>query len=200
MSVFNLPSNFPVNSFTFQLETNTRQSVSPFNRATQTKELSGSRWKATFNLTAKKRDAMAATQAFILALKGGAGRFWAYDFAGTEPQGTGGGTPIIDGSSQTGRILNTKSWNANEIVLKAGDYIQVGDELKMITSDVTSDGTGLAVINFEPSLRKSHADGTSLITSNPSCIMRLIDDNQSTWKVDVAGFYTMSLKAIEVFE
>lgn len=200
MTILNLPENFPVHSFSFQLETNTRQSVSPFNRVTQTKELAGPRWKTKIKLITSKRDVVAETKAFLLKLRGGAGRFWFYDFAGKTAMGTASGLPVINGAGQTGRSLNTGGWTANETVLKAGDYFQLGSELKMVTDDVTSDGSGDAVVNFEPPVRTSPADGEALIVEQASCVMRLEDDNQVTWQVDEAGFYSMSFEAVEVFE
>jgi hypothetical protein len=86
--------------------------------------------------------------------------------------GAGGGTPLIDGASQTGASLNTKGWPNSTAVLKAGDIITIADvnavhdvskvsygrvKQFVVTADVTSDGSGDAVVAISPSITTSGA-------------------------------------------
>ena len=198
MTVLNLP-HVDIASFNFGLRSNTQQFESPLVGSVQTQALLGSVWMATYTLVAKKREDMAAIKAFLAQLEGPAGRFYAKVEDSLEPLGTGGGTPMVNGAAQTGRILITDGWNANETVLKSGDYFQVGTELKMVTADVVSDGSGVATLNFSPALRYSPADNTPVITSSPVCTMRLVDDNQVQWTTNASGFQDLTFSAVESF-
>ena len=91
----------------------------------------------------------------------------------------------------------TSGWLANQTeLLKPGDYIQVADELKMITAPASSDGDGQATLSFEPALRVSPVDQQPIVLENASCIMSLIDDNQARWR-SRGAITTLSFTAIE---
>ena len=58
----------------------------------------------------------------------------------------------------------------NEQILSGERYpltYSVKANLKMVTDDATSDGTGAVTINFSPSLRSSPSDNASITTTNP---------------------------------
>lgn len=98
-----------------------------------------------------------------------------------------------------GATLKSDGWNADTLILKAGDYVGVNNELKIITADVTSDGTGKADLPIAPILRSTITDNSAITTSNPTAIMRLKDDNQAR-----ASYYgpivtSISFECIEVF-
>jgi hypothetical protein len=78
-----------------------------------------------------------------------------YYFWQTRPFGAGGGTPLVNGASQTGSNLvidgapfTTTAW------LKAGDIIKVAGRNIVfdVTADVNTDGAGNATIPIFPSL------------------------------------------------
>ena len=114
--------------------------------------------------------------------------------------GSGGGTPLVNGSSQTGSSLITDGWPASKTVLRAGDYFSVNGELKQVTSDVLSDGSGNATIPFKPFLRGSPADNAPLTITRASCEMALVDDQQAIWETNERGVYMpKTFSAVEVF-
>lgn len=196
------PINMPSAGFRaarFGLKTNTGLFQSSLNRYVQRIERAGAIWQATFEYPPMKREDAAAVVAFLVKLSGVANTFYGYDPAATTPQGTGNGTPLVNGADQTGSALVTDGWDASETVLKAGDYFSVNDEFKMVTDDVTSDGSGNATINFKPQLRSSPADNAAMTVSAPKCIMALVDDDQAIWDVNEASFYGIQFMAREVF-
>lgn len=66
--------------------------------------------------------------------------------------GAGGGTPVVNGATQTGNNIVTNGWPNSTTVLKAGDLVRLGalSPVFEITSDVTSDGSGNATLPIEP--------------------------------------------------
>lgn len=63
-----------------------------------------------------------------------------------------GGTPLVNGGSQTGANLATDGWPNNTLVLNAGDIFTVAGSTLVydVTADVTSNGTGQATIPISP--------------------------------------------------
>ncbi len=195
-----MPAGIPIKSARFGLQSNTQKHISPLNRTTQRIELPGARWTASYTLAPTKRSEVAAIQAFLIQLRGGANTFWGYDPSATSPRGTATGTPLVNGGSQVGTSLITDGWTPNITgILKAGDYIQVGTELKMLIADANSNGSGQATLLFEPPFRDSPADNAPIIISSASCVMCLVDDDQSAWDIDEALFYGIGFSAVESF-
>jgi hypothetical protein len=160
--------------------TNSQTFRSPLSGSVQTLELPGARWRVTLTFNNLKRAERAALKAFLAQLRGPAGRFTLHNFAEPTPQGAATGTPLVNGASQTGASLATDGWTPNITgILKAGDYFAVGGELKIITADASSNGSGQATLEFEPPLRASPADNASITTSQPTATFMLQDDDQA---------------------
>jgi type 1 fimbria pilin len=195
-----LPSYPNFTTCRFGLETNTQTFTSPLTKATQRVKLGGARWSATYSLPAMNRTQAGAWKAFFLLLEGSANTFNAFDPDCKTPRGAATGTPLVNGGSQTGSSLITDGWTHSVLVLKAGDYFSVNGELKMVTADVSSDGSGNATINFKPALRTSPADNAALTVQKPTCTMILADDMQGVWECDKNGIYQpKTFSAYEVF-
>lgn len=83
--------------------------------------------------------------------------------------GAGGGTPLVNGVSQTGSNLVTDGWPNNTVVLKQGDIILIGGLTPVyeVTGDVTSNGLGQATITINPPLfsGSSPADNAAVTTN-----------------------------------
>jgi len=93
------------------------------------------------------------------------------------PNGTGAGTPLVDGGSQTGSSLVTKGWTAGQRVLKAGDIFLIDGvaDAKDVLANVDADGAGDATITFGPPILSggSPADEAALtvIDVKMTCIL-----------------------------
>ena len=186
----------------FGLQTNTQRFQSPINRYVQRVSLAGARWTASYSLPRMNRTQLAPWQAFLAQLDGSYNTFYGYDPDAKTPRGVATGTPLVNGASQTGSTLVTDGWTAGVTnILRAGDYFTVNNELKMVTADVSSNGSGQATISFKPALRSSPADNAPLTVTNATCIMALTDDSQMSWASgNRYGFYDeLSFSAIEVF-
>ncbi len=111
-----------------------------------------------------------------------AGFKWSMDQnIGVHTVGAQGGTPLVDGASQTGSNLVTDGWTASTQVLNEGDIItltgvnavnpqnrqDVGQLRQfVVTADVTSDGTGAATIPIFPAITPTGAFQT--VTASPA--------------------------------
>jgi hypothetical protein len=197
----NLPSTPGFTVSRFGLETNTQRFESPLTKSVQRMLLGGARWTATYSLPAMNRDQAAVWQSFFLQLEGSANTFNAYDSDARFPRGVATGTPLVMGGSQTGSSLIIDGCTANITNwIMAGDYFAVNSELKMVTANANTNGSGQATISFKPALRESPADNAPLTFDTPTCEMVLADDMQAMWECNENGIYQpKSFSAVEVF-
>lgn len=75
-------------------------------------------------------------------------------------------TGYVSGASQTGITLVTNGWTASTLILVEGDYFTINGELKLVTANCISDGSGNATISFTPALRASPANYLQLFVGN----------------------------------
>mgnify|MGYP000849790253 CR=1 FL=1 len=201
MATYAMPTTIYPSRARFGLVTNTRSFVSPLSGAIQTTAMSGARWTATYHYPPMTHAQSGEFLAFLISLQGSENRFYAWDplhkIKGN--RGALGGTPLVDGASASGSTIATDGWPNNTLVLKKGDYFTVNNELKMVTADETSDGSGDLTINFEPPLRSSPSNNAGLTVSGATCIMMLVDDNQTIWDQSNIENYGLTFTGIEAF-
>lgn len=179
------------------LQSNSKIFQSPFSGSSQTASFPGSRCAMTMTLKNRKEWEARALEALVADLDGVAGRVRLWDFArgGRSPAGT----PIVSQSKQMGKMLNTRGWLPNRLVLRAGDYITVNDELKKVTQEVRSDLSGQAVIRFSPQLRWPPNAGSPIECRKPTGIFRLVDEKQGDFTRTPGIFHAVTLQFVEAF-
>lgn len=192
------PSDLIPSELEWGLQSNVQTFSSPLSGSVQTLRLPGERWVFTFTYAALIDSQTARLSAFMSAARGGAERFKVSNPMRLRPTGAGGGTPIVSGAGQTGAALNTSGWPNSTLVLKVGDFFEVNGELKVVTADVTSSGTGTATIAFEPPLRAAPADATSIITTNPAATFRLVE-SESRWRYMQGFVSSFTINAVEAW-
>ena len=198
MATYNIPTTVGFSSVEFGLENNNQVFESPLSNSIQVSELTGARWYATFNLPPMKKENSLEYIGFLQRLQGRVHSFFGYDANHRSPSGTiAGSTLLVNGASQTGTSLILDGAQASTTVLKAGDFFSVNNELKMVTVDATSDGSGDVTVNFVPSLRSSPSDDAVITTTNPVCTMKLTGDS-TTYSINTAGIYGISFSGLEV--
>lgn len=197
MAILTFPSRFP-SSITWSLQSNTQAFESPFNKTTQVLEMAGARWMASLQFPVMSPSDAREMMAFLVSLRGEAGRFYLYDHSLVAPQGIATGVPVVAGASQSGSLLNTSDWTVSTAILKAGDWIGVGDELKMVIEDISSDASGLASIKIEPPIRTSPANLSAIVIDKPTAIMRMSSDTAS-WSIATSLHYSTTIDCVEVF-
>ena len=113
------------------------------------------------------------------------------------PQSSATATPLVNGAGQTGRTLNTDGWPLSTTVLQAGQFVTINNQLLQLTENVTSNGSGVAVLTFEPPVRVSPADNATIEFKNPYCLMYLVEE--PTLSGEVGYVYSLSLNLRESF-
>lgn len=172
-------------------------SVSPFTGQQQAFQHQGQVWQAEITLPNMLRAKAEPWIAAFLQLNGRYGTFRLGDFSGRGPRGIATGTPQVKGALQTGQSLITDGWTPSQNgILKAGDYIQVGERMHKILIDTNSDSLGNASFDIWPRLRESPADNVPVITRNCTGLFRLTS-NEMPWNVGRGMVYSMSFSAVE---
>ncbi len=189
MEYLELPSFIAPSSMSFNLNSNTKSSRSPWTGSVQTVGFKGSHWSAELSMPQLTDWESRALEAVLYQLDGMAGRIKLHDYGrhGTQPKGA----PVVFGSGQSGSLLNTQGWTPSQKVLERGSYLTVGDELKFITQDVWSDINGRAIIHIAPQLRRAPQSGAPVEVRNPYGVF-MLDSNENG--VDRAPAFVNSIK------
>lgn len=195
-----LPAAFKIARITIRANNTVGESVSPFSAEQQLYVHQGQWLEADIKLPpmliADAEDVAGA----LLSLRGKEGSFL-LPAPNATPRGAGGGTPLVDGASQTGLTLaikggplSTTNW------LKAGDWIQLGSgsstRLHKVLVNASTDGTGDATLDIWPRLRSSPADGDAVTITNCKGLFQL-SSNAFEYEIGAAMIYGFALAARE---
>lgn len=193
-----IPSNLSVVRSSFRLSRSVGEAESPYTYAQQVYKNQGEQWQGEVQLRAYKRSDAALIQSFLTQLQGKRGTFLYGDpdYLALGPQGSGAGTPLVDGASQTGDTLDVKGLTPSATdVYKAGDYIQLdtgaNSELYMVAADVDADVSGNATITLCNNLKSSPADNEAVVLTGAKGVFRLVD-NSVQWDADRSNIYNIS--------
>ena len=151
---------------------------SPFSFVSQSHDWGGRllRFSAAYP-TMIQADAVAWSAA-LLNLNTGSGTCLFGDPTATAPQGSGGGSPVVNGAGQTGDTLSIKGLpTSTSGVYLAGDWFQVGAgataRLHKWLENIDSGGGGGATGAIWPPLRESPANLSALVVNSPHGVFRL---------------------------
>ncbi len=179
-AVLDFPDILPARA-SWKLVSNTQVFRSPLSGAIQTVELPGARWHAELTFEKLSHAQARELAAFLVRLRGQAGRFRLHDHTHPQPFGAATGAPVVAGSGQTGTSLNTSGWTPSTPgILQPGDYFSTAGELKMVVATADSDANGNATIVFEPPLRTSPADQATITVDKPTAVM-MLDHPEIGW-------------------
>lgn len=178
-TVKSLPEDLYPSSMESNLEFNNVIHQSPWDKSEQIERRPGERWVFKFAYADLEQDQARQLQAFLVSLRGVAGRFYAKDYAFFQRQGSIRGLPKVDGSDNTGSKCKIKDCPSNRTIFRAGDYVKISSRLHMITEDIRSDSAGKALLVFQPRLLTLPANNASVIYDDFTVICRLKDDKQA---------------------
>lgn len=176
-------------------------SSSPFSKEQQVYVHQGECWGADAVYAPLKVRADAEDViGWLAALNGQEGTLLLGDPVYTTVRGTwSGGTPLVNGASQTGKTLAIDGVGASATV-KRGDKFQLGSgastRLHMVTADGTANGSGQITLDIWPRLRASPGDNDPLTISSPKGLFRLAS-NVRDWSVELAQVYGISFSCVE---
>ncbi len=184
-------------SLDWSLVPNTITFESPLSGSMQTVEFPGARWKVSMSMDNLQEADTALLQAMLVQLRGRAGRLALHNFARPTPRGTIAGTPLVMGASQTGNTLIIDGCTVGT-TLKAGDFIGVNGELKMVVADATANGSGQMTLTIEPPLRSSPADNAAITTTRPTATFMLAQD-ETKWSSRPGVLTSFPLEFVETW-
>lgn len=174
-------------------------SRSPMSYVSQVQRFSGQLWTAEITLPIMEREDAEQWVAFLLKLNGQEGTFLLGETTGKVPMGVATGTPRLVGAHARGvNSLSTDGWtNSVTNILKAGDYIQIGQRIHKNLSDVNSSSGGAATLDIWPRLREDAADNALITVSDCVGLFRLDSNSMQLFNVDSIGHRQVSFSAVE---
>lgn len=107
--------------------------------------------------------------------------------------GAGGGTPLVNGGSQSGSSLITDGWPATTTVLRMGDnFLVAGSTLvRTIIADALTNGSGQVTLSFNPPIYagNSPSDNAALTITPASVLFTAFIASYSEAAADEDSFY-----------
>ena len=196
------PTHVKPSNITFRAVNTVGLSMSPFTYQQQSVAHAGQRWECDVTLPAMSRADAEQWVAFLVSLRGRFGTFTLGDPVGASPRGSAGGTPLVNGASQTGATLNIDGCTASQTGwLKAGDYIQLGTAgsatLHKVLADADSNGSGEVSLDIWPYIRTAPADNASVTLTNTVGRFRLAS-NEQNWNINEASIFGITFGGMEV--
>lgn len=97
--------------------------------------------------------------------------------SGKDPNGVGGGVPLVAGASQSGETLTTDGWTAGVThVVRAGDVIRIAglNPLYRVVADASSDGAGLAALTISPPIPAGSSPADNAAITRTGCTLRAV--------------------------
>ena len=164
-------------------------SASPFTGQQQIQDWQAGWLEASVQMPPMPHLQAQAWIAFLMQARGQASVIPFGDPLAAQPQGSGGGAPVVSGFGQTGYTLVTKGWTPNAAgVLLPGDWLQVGWRLYRNLEAVGADANGNASLSIWPQLRESPNDGDAVVVRATRGLWRLKSSNRS-WSSTEARIY-----------
>lgn len=174
---------------------------SPFTLESQAQVQQGQIWQMELQLPRMERAAAEAWIAFLLSLNGMEGTFLLGIAGCGTARGALGGTPLVNGASQTGRTLAIDGCTAGVTNwMRAGDLFQLGTGLNTHLHknlvDANTNGSGQVTLDIWPRLRASPADNDAVVVASAKGLWRLAT-NEMPYDLAPPLQYTMSFPIIE---
>lgn len=186
------PKDIPFRRCDFTLERRIRTFDSAFTGYVQQADMGGSYWTANIELAWLSRR-QAGTLLGLLADYGRSGILLP-DAPHRQPLGAGGGRPVTRGENQGGQLdisgatANMPAW------LAAGDLIQIGNHMHMLTRPATTDDQGNSRLVITPYLRQLPPPGTVVLTRDCATLMQLTASQTLPRRVSPRQRYLSELK------
>lgn len=178
MTTYSFPTVTP-NEMSIELISNTEIHRSAFTGAVKTLDRGGEHMRVTINYRNMQQANKATILALLARLNGQQHRV-NLPFHAMDNRGAFGGTPLVNGASQTGNTLTVDGCSISITNwIREGDVFSVNDEMKICTADANSDGAGNITLTFWPRLRNSPANNDPIETTTPTGVFMLANNSSS---------------------
>ncbi|WP_152639773.1 hypothetical protein [Sphingobium bisphenolivorans] len=157
-----------------------------------------SQWQVQLSFPNQPHDSIKAKQhiAWVLSLNGAMGSFL------YQPHGSG--KPIFGKSLNSAGFAESnsiavKGWTGSEATgLEVGDYFSINNSLHQITVVPSSATSGVAIIEFQPALRKNFAANTAVEFAAPKVELRIAtSEGVNGQSKDAEVIYLRPLKCVQ---
>ncbi len=164
--------------------------TSPYTYAQQVQNIGGSRWEANITLRPMTRTEALAFQAFMAGLKGQVGTFRLGN-----PIATMSNVPnvTVSGGASAGALSVPINVGSGDSLL-AGQEVQIGDHLYIITDSASASAT--TTVGIQPALRDTRNNGTPIVVNKPKGIWRM-KKSEVEWSIDLNSMYSFSFSCCE---
>ena len=203
MTTFTFPTfarAIPFTEFQFGQEPADYIHRSPHSGQTQVVEMPGTRWAMSVRFAGLNADERASWNAFLAELRGRVNNFTCYDLMNPRPRGTMRGTLTTSGSIAAGAVTCSITGGAGQAstTLLRGDKLNIGGELKILTSNAQANGSGVIVLNVEAPFRNAISNGVGVTWDRPTAKFMRIEPG---WRMSYQAprFGEFALDAIEDF-
>lgn len=195
------PSDLHFTEMTVTLRNSSAKNTSPFSLEEQVYDFGGEVWEVSGSMPPMNRLQAEKYNSFLMSLRGQVGTFL-MPIAGAEtPNGLWGGTPLVNGGSQTGDELDIKGLPISQTnTAKAGDFISLGTgvntRLYKVLADANSDGSGNMTVTIAPRLRTSPSDNDPVTVTSAKGVFRLKEQTAS-YEASASNLYGLSFECRE---
>jgi len=164
--------------------------TSPYTYAQQVQNMGGSRWEANITLRPMTRTEALAFQAFMVGLKGQVGTFRLGN-----PLSTMSNAPsvTVSGGANAGALSVAMQVNTGDSLV-AGQEVQIGDHLYIITDNASASAT--TTVGIQPALRDTRNAGTGIVVNQPKGVWRM-KKPEVEWSIDKSSMYSFSFSCCE---
>ena len=197
MSRISTPWPPPIASQKFRLASNNAFFHSPLTGQVQTSTRPGGHWEFDTQWEVLEDTRLGQWMALLAQAQEEQATFYWNNYPKCRPlnylNGTGWGTPLVNGATQTGRTLVCDGFTAGTALLR-GDCFAFDNslyrEMHMLTADVTANGSGQATLTFTPAIRRSPADNAAILldgnasdeTVRMACEVIAATNNEAQWE------------------
>ena len=197
-----LPTTPAIKSNRFGMAFNIDTQESPISKQVNHDVKAGHRWEGMYTFPPMTSAQAREWKAWFSTMYGPVKTFYGFDPDIRTPLGsadTGSDTPLVKGASQTGISITTDGWrNSGTGLLLPGDHVQIDGQLKVITEQVDSDGSGNATVSFMPPLHVVPGDNTAIVFENPVGTFR-IEGLSVDWESNEFGNHDFAFAFVESF-
>lgn len=171
---------------------------SPYDGSSETIQSAFKVWFFEGKLVPLDKDDAGPIRSFLIQMDGKANRTKLLLPDATESSTGYTATGTTSGALVGGEAsVATGGWTPGAAVAKAGDPVNIGDELKVLTSDVTADGSGNATITFGPTMRAALSSGATVRVHD--CYLWAVsdDDDIANWTITAPVEHDIEMKFVE---
>lgn len=200
MAIIPVPSGVRFTDFEIWLDAPSDEMKSPFNGKRQVAKQPYDVWNFEGDLVPVDPMEAGPIKSFLMKLSGKVNAF-KLPIAGSKYPTSAYSSlaPIVSNTSgQTGTSINFKQASNSTLVLKEGDYFNIGNELKVASADVVSNSGGFGTITFMPPLRDATVINVTPITVvDPFLYLHATRDDVARWNVKPPVRHAFKLQAEE---